>query len=42
MFLEDYMDPGGELLIADHHLAQPVIFASPIFQVALTYGALKQ
>jgi len=42
MFLEDYMVLGSELLIADHYLAQHVILASPIFQVALTYGALKQ
>ncbi len=42
MFLEDYTVLDRVLFVASHPLAQALVFARPIFLVALTYVALKQ
>ena len=42
MFLEDYMVLDIVLFVASHPLAQAVVFARPVFLVALTYVAFKE
>ena len=42
MFFEDYMVLGSVLFVASHPLAQAVVFARPVFLVALTYVAFKE